>query len=525
MKQNIENGELDSKAVWEIIVSTGESFWSDGYYSLTEISKSEKPSTKRGYKAIQPEFREEMFEAFRNIVETRERFKKNIEIITTAGNIIPVTASGNLILKDNKPWKLEIVYTIKQSGISKVTQEEKDSDKHIADSPEISIKQKNTADEAAQLLSALDMIHKSGEKLVEYENVIESSSNIIVVINKELKIVLANKRFLEFYKQGRIEIIGKHISEIVGIDDFNQNINPNLQKSFEGESFSKEAIYEEGDKLVYYELSYSPIFNRAGKAEKVVVSGSDITQRKSAELGLIESKEKYKKLTRELARSNQLKELLLDILSHDLRNSAWLINNISDMLAQDEPLNKDYQMLNKATHKLIKILQNTSVLSKISIGEQIEMSQINLTRMIRDVIDEFDQLCEENDVTINFDYNLPLYISANPILEEVFRNYIDNAIKYGGEGGKIEIELIKDDPLTIVKVIDFGETIPENLREVIFEKTVRVDKQTKRGSGLGLSIAKKIAAAHSASVWVEPNSPNGNIFYFSIKTNGDAQIS
>jgi len=108
-------------------------------------------------------------------------------------------------------------------------------------------------------------------------------------------------------------------------------------------------------------------------------------------------------------------------------------------------------------------------------------------------------------------------IQANPIIEEVFSNYISNAIKYASSGKKITIGCTEDGKYLDIYVKDLGETIPADKREAVFIRNFQLAE--RKGSGLGLSIVKKIAEAHHGSVRVEANIPKGNCFAIKIPHN------
>jgi len=110
-----------------------------------------------------------------------------------------------------------------------------------------------------------------------------------------------------------------------------------------------------------------------------------------------------------------------------------------------------------------------------------------------------------------------LMVKANPIISQVFKNYVSNAIKYAYEGLLIIVEARKEGKYVNIRVKDFGNTIAEEYRKIIFERRVTLDRTKKMNSGLGLAIVKKIADIHDAEAWVEPNHPTGNIFCLRIK--------
>jgi len=95
-------------------------------------------------------------------------------------------------------------------------------------------------------------------------------------------------------------------------------------------------------------------------------------------------------------------------------------------------------------------------------------------------------------------------VSVDPErIRHVFDNVIENAIKYGGEGGRVRIEVQEAADGVRVLVDDTGPGIPEDMRERVFAKFVRVPGTGKRGSGLGLNIVRDVVAAHGGTIGIE----------------------
>ena len=103
-------------------------------------------------------------------------------------------------------------------------------------------------------------------------------------------------------------------------------------------------------------------------------------------------------------------------------------------------------------------------------------------------------------------------VYANPIIADIFKNYISNAIKHGESGGTNEIKSHQNENSISVCITDTGESIAEQNREIVFDRRVRIDSKKTIGTGIGLAIVKRIADAHDGHVWVEPNEPRGNRF-------------
>lgn len=226
-----------------------------------------------------------------------------------------------------------------------------------------------------------------------------------------------------------------------------------------------------------------------------------------------ESERKFRILSSQLENSNRLKELLFDIIAHDLKNPAGLVKGFAEFGLETNPDNEIFQEIQVGTDRLLKVLDNATLLSKIATGDEIDKEQVDITEMIKTITKEFATQLENAKMSLDLNIKKKIIVKANPIISEVFRNYISNAIKYASSGEKIIVDTQEDGILTI-NVIDHGDTIAEKEQENIFKRSIQLDRTS--GSGLGLAIVKRIAAAHKAEVGVRPNKPTGNIFYIKI---------
>lgn len=277
----------------------------------------------------------------------------------------------------------------------------------------------------------------------------------------------------------------------------------------------REEVYLiKGKTKYYYDMQNTLLYDRNKRPAGQVIMLRDITEKKQAEDILRQSEERYRSLSEQLSESNSMKELLLDVISHDLKNPAWMIKEFTEIAVENDPNNETLQEISLGTNNLLAIIANATTLSKVTVGDTIEKKELDLTNIINVIIQEFSPHLQYGEITLDMKIEKELIVTANPIIGEVFRNYISNAIKYAKSGKNVIIDANIETEYVIVNVKDFGKTIEKKNRENIFIRKVQLDKS--KGWGLGLAIVKRIAEAHDAEVGVKPNKPTGNIFFIKI---------
>ncbi len=220
-----------------------------------------------------------------------------------------------------------------------------------------------------------------------------------------------------------------------------------------------------------------------------------------------------RELAEELTNANGMKELLLDVITHDLRNPAGVISSIVEMLIAEDDGNELFELLQGSSESLMEVIENATVLSKLSIGEKISQENIDLVPILENIVLEFNSMLATAGMTINLHLPETQMVTANHIISEIPKNYISNAIKYASAGGIIDVILEVIDGRVVFKVEDHGVAIPEDKRQAIFERSIQLAKGKKQGRGLGLAIVKRIAVAHDAEVGIAESPAGGNSFF------------
>ena len=222
-------------------------------------------------------------------------------------------------------------------------------------------------------------------------------------------------------------------------------------------------------------------------------------------------------LADELANANGMKELLLDVITHDLRNPVGVISAITEMLSAEEADNEMYDVLKGSSESLMKVIENATVLSKLSIGEKIAKADVDFVTLLNDLKVDFSSQLSTADMTLHMDLPAEQLIRVNPIIAEIPKNYISNAIKYATAGKDIHLSLNDENGQIVLRVDDHGKAIPVDKRDAVFKRSVQLAEGEKKGRGLGLAIVRRIALAHEAEVGIEDSAWGGNSFFLKFK--------
>jgi len=349
------------------------------------------------------------------------------------------------------------------------------------------------------------------------KNLIDCSIDMIIAVDKNRLITELNQAAEKTFRYSREDELGKQI-DIIYVNP--QKGDKAHKAAIKKGSFIQEVLNQRKNGEIFpCILSASVLKNEQGELMGVMGVSRDITDIKRAQEKLEKSEEKYRNLSAELSEANSLKELLLDIITHDLKNPLGVISSMTELMKEDFPENDMLESIDDSSNNLLKVIQNATTLSKVSMGEEIENEELDLVDILKGVSDEFASQLKNSGMKLELVLPKKLSVQANPIIAEVFKNYVSNAIKYAQNGKKIVIKNRKKKDSVVICVEDFGSTIPEDKRQLIFKRNVQLEKGEKRGRGLGLAIVKRIAKAHKAEVGVEPNEPKGNIFCIRIPKN------
>jgi signal transduction histidine kinase len=227
---------------------------------------------------------------------------------------------------------------------------------------------------------------------------------------------------------------------------------------------------------------------------------------------LEEQKAIIERTSEQLAESNRLKELLLDVITHDLIGPVSTISGTAELLREQQGDPRLLDIISRSSARVADVAGMAAALSRVVVDEEIPRRQLRVADLVAQVEVSFrDDLAHAGMV---LESHIPddLFIHAHPVILEVLENYVSNSIRYASMGGRVIIDGFRDKKGCTLRVTDYGTTIPAEHRATIFTRRLRLDAATSGGSGLGLAIVARIMHAHGGTAWVEPNAPDGNIF-------------
>ena len=229
--------------------------------------------------------------------------------------------------------------------------------------------------------------------------------------------------------------------------------------------------------------------------------------------------EKVKQRTFQLSKSNKLKDLFMDIMRHDLLNPAGVVRTNSQLVLSEEKdakKKKSLEIIERNSNRMIRMIENASILAKLESGEKIDFKEEDLGVMLKASVEELSEGAKEKNMIMKVYAEGKFPAVVNPLIQNVFSNFINNAIKYSPEKTEIIAGIKDKDDSWLVYVEDRGEGIPAKYKKAIFERFTRLEKSAIKGSGLGLAISKKITEAHNGKIWVRDHKGGGSVFYVLI---------
>ena len=231
-----------------------------------------------------------------------------------------------------------------------------------------------------------------------------------------------------------------------------------------------------------------------------------------------------KERTAEVEKLLKQKDEFIGQLGHDLKNPLGPLINLLPILEEGEadPERKEiFEVLNRNVSHMKNLVTKTIQLARLSSpSTKLSVEDTNLLSEVDDVIEKSKLLFEENNIEIENKIGKDIMVKADKLrLTELFDNLIDNSVKYSPDGGKITIDVEKNEDFVTVSIKDTGMGITKEQLNYIFDEFYKADvsRHDFDSSGLGMPIAKRIVEKHGGRIWAESQGlGKGTTMFFTI---------
>jgi len=232
---------------------------------------------------------------------------------------------------------------------------------------------------------------------------------------------------------------------------------------------------------------------------------------------------------RDLTETERVEKTRRDFIanvSHELRTPLTSIQGYTETLldgsAENGHVREFLEIIRKNVTRMSRLTEDLLTLARVESGEQrFAFDDVLPSELLNDAMESFREIARTQGIDLMVEE-----VSGTPVhadreaMHQVFSNLVDNALKYGGTGGRVALGARDTEKGVEFYVRDFGPGIASEHLLRLFERFYRVDKARSResgGTGLGLAIAKHIVFAHSGTIRAESELNHGSTFLFTLQ--------
>jgi signal transduction histidine kinase len=349
----------------------------------------------------------------------------------------------------------------------------------------------------------------------EWESTVDSLLDVVVLVDRQARVIRAN-RTVETWGLSRVKFVhGRDLHDLLHVVCTDPNcylisfVQHLVAHVVHGDSIQMETYDRVLGRSLH--LSARPVVGRPrDAAATMVVIARDITEQKRAEQ----------------EREDLIEELraFAHTVAHDLKNPVGLVINYAELLdlmddrMTDAEKSQHVQAIARISRKLNDIIDELLLLAEVR-DVEVQLEPLDMSAIIDEALQRMDGLLRQRPAEIVKAESWPLVLGYAPWVEEVWANYLSNALKYAGQ--PVLVTLGSDRlPNNRVRfwVRDNGNGIPPEQQTRIFVPFTRLAQVRATGHGLGLSIARRIIEKLGGAVGVDSTGipGEGSTFYFTL---------
>jgi PAS domain S-box-containing protein len=334
---------------------------------------------------------------------------------------------------------------------------------------------------------------------------LDAAPSAVLITDQDGRILFANERTEAMFGYDRNELLGQPIEHLVP----KRYRNPHLEHrarfldapATRPMGMGRELVAQRKDGTEFpAEIGLG--FVAQGERIQTIAFVADVSVRKLAEEALHQR-------TRELEARNEELDAYAHTVAHDLKNPLALLVGFTDYVREEHATLTadqvvDYlQRISRIGHKMSNIVEELLLLAGVRKME-VELQPIDMGSVVTGALERLSDLLQRHDAELLQPETWPKPLAYGPWVEEVWANYVSNAIKYGGRPPRVELGVDRlDNGMLRFWVQDNGRGLSAQDQERLFMPFTQLDQAQTGGHGLGLSIVRRIVEKLGGEVAVE----------------------
>jgi PAS domain S-box-containing protein len=346
---------------------------------------------------------------------------------------------------------------------------------------------------------------------ITLRRLLESLAEGVILVDGMGTILLANHRTEELFGYSRDEMVGRSLDILLPArlsDAHARHVAEFFKKPRVrpmGHGFDLTGRHKEGKELAL-EIGLSYLETDAGSLGLALVT--DVSRRKEAE--------------KALEQRNEDLDAYAHTVAHDLQASAALLVGYSEALMEDqetlpsEELRKHLAMISRAARKMSQIITSLLLFARVP-KQEVRLVRLDMRFIVEEALARLEETIQETHAHVILPDSYPGAFGHPDWVEEVWLNYLSNALKYGGRPPRLEIGSSRQTGGHVkFWVKDNGPGLSQEQQAHLFSSSMCLQQRGTEGHGLGLSIVQRIAHKLNGQVAVESVIGQGSIFSFTL---------
>ena len=353
-----------------------------------------------------------------------------------------------------------------------------------------------------------------------YSSLVENLPMCVMRKDLDGRLTFANQAFCRLLGQPAEDVLGRTDHELYPQELADKYRNDDLKVIQTREPFDGVERHKQDGRRMYVHTMKTPLFDSKDRILGVLVAFWDVTERISAA-------EEVKRYAADLEQSNQDLEQFAHVASHDLQEPLRTIGSYCQLLEKqlkqwlDSDSKKYMGFVIDASARMHRLIQGLLKYSHVGTRAR-EFEDVDTQEILNQTLADLHSVIDASQATVTHD-ELPTLLAIRLQMGQLFQNLIGNAIMYRSEQPpQIHVGVEQQEGQWVFSIRDNGIGIPAEQTErvfVIFQRLHARDQYP--GTGIGLSLCKRIVERDSGRVWIESESGSGTTIFFSLPEEQD----